>query len=191
MQLRGDPAGDVVVQESPYRARDQGANAGLDLVGVGAAARCVALRTAGPLPSSFQVDLRDGDDRSLRATVTDGRVLVEDTTDADDLPKPVAGVAAHLEPDGLVLSLPQAVKAPLAVALGVERNDLTYSDDATTPRATSRRCARPTSRAARPPRSHAALEALDHVVDRQRRDGGRGHRLHLDAGARGDAPRWR
>src|SRR3954453_17733302 len=34
---------------------------------------------------------------------------------------------------------------------------------------------------------HAALEALDHVVDGQRRDGRRGHGLHLHAGARGHA----
>jgi hypothetical protein len=141
---RGDPAGDVVVQESSYRARDQTANAGLDLVGAGAAGGCIALRTAGPLPASFQVDLRDGGDRSLRATVTAGRVLVEDTTNDDDLPKPVAGIAAHLDPDGLIVSLPQPLKAPVTLMLGVERNDLTYSDDATTARATSRRCARPT-----------------------------------------------
>jgi len=142
--LRGDPAGDVVVQESPYRARDQAANAGLDLVGAGAAGGCIALRTAGPLAASFQIDLRDGGDRSLRATVTAGRVLVEDTTNDDDLPKPMAAIAAHLDPDGLVLWLPQPLKAPVAITLGVERNDLTYSDDATTASATSRRCARPT-----------------------------------------------
>src|SRR5262249_21374254 len=117
--------------------------AGLDLVGVGAVGRCFALRTAAPLPASFQVDLR-GEDRSLRATVTDGGVLVEDTTNEDVLPKPVAGIAAHLEPTGLVLSLPQPLAAPAHVTLGVERDDLTYSDDATTPGATSRRCARPT-----------------------------------------------
>src|SRR5262245_49448956 len=33
--------------------------------------------------------------------------------------------------------------------------------------------------------AHAALHALDHVVEGQRRDGARGHRLHLDAGPRG------
>jgi hypothetical protein len=142
--LRGDRTGDVVVQESEFRARDQAANAGLDLVGAGAEGRCIALRTAGPLPASFQVDLRDGADRSLRATVTGGRVLVEDTTNDDDLPEPVPGIAAHVDPAGLVLSLAQPLKAPVTMALGVERNDLTYSDDATAPRASSRRCARPT-----------------------------------------------
>jgi hypothetical protein len=139
----GDPAGDVVVQESPYRARDQRANAGLDLVSVGVAGRCVALRTAAPLPASFEVDLRGGDDLELRATVADGHVLVEDTSDDDQFPKPLPGVAAHLDPDGLVLLLPQAVKAPATVMLSVERGDVTYSDDASR-RATSRRCARPT-----------------------------------------------
>src|SRR5919108_1439923 len=34
---------------------------------------------------------------------------------------------------------------------------------------------------------HPALEALDHVVDGQGGDRGGGHRLHLDAGAGGDA----
>lgn len=141
--LSGDPAGDVVVQESPFRARDQRANAGLDLAGVGVAGRCVALRTVGPLPAGFEVGLRGGDDLDLRATVADGHVLVEDTSDDDQFPKPLPGVAAHLDPDGLVLSLPQAVKAPATVTLSVERSDVTYSDEATR-RATSRRCARPT-----------------------------------------------
>jgi hypothetical protein len=139
-----DPAGDVVVQESAFRARDQAANAGLDLVGAGVAGRCVALRTAGALPASFEVRLRGADDRSLRATVTDGHVLLEDTTDDDELPQPVSGLAAHLDPDGLVLALPSAPSAPLRIELSVERAGVTYGDDATTPRATSRRCARPT-----------------------------------------------
>jgi hypothetical protein len=141
--LRGDPAGDVVVvQESPYRARDQRANAGLDLVGFGVAGGCVALRTAGPLPASFEVQL-GGDDRDLRVTVTAGRVLVEDVT-GDEPPKPVQGVAAHLDPYGLVLSLPFALAAPTRFTLEIERDQVSYGDDATTPRATTRRCARPT-----------------------------------------------
>src|ERR1700745_2633682 len=35
--------------------------------------------------------------------------------------------------------------------------------------------------------THAALDRLDHVVDGQARDRRRGQRLHLDAGAAGDA----
>jgi hypothetical protein len=142
-ELHSDPGGDVVVQESEFRARDQRANAGLDLVGVGVAGRCVALRMAGPLPASFQVDLRGGDHLALLATVADGHVVVEDTSDDDAYRKPVPGVAAHLDPDGLVLLLPRAVKAPATVMSMLERGDVTYSDDATR-RATSRRCARPT-----------------------------------------------
>ena len=142
--LRGDPSGDVVVEESEYRARDQAGNAGVDLVGAGLAGGCVALRTAGPLPASFEVNLRDADGRKVRVTVTNGRVLVEDITDEDVAPKPIRGVAAHLDPDGLVLALPRVLAPPLSVALSIERGEISYSDDATTTRATSRRCARPT-----------------------------------------------
>jgi hypothetical protein len=140
--LRVDPAGDVVVQESEDRARDQRANAGVDLVGFGVAGNCFALRTAAPLPATFEVQL-GGDDRDLRVTVTDGRVLVEDVS-GDELPKPVQGVAAHLDPDGLVLALPFALAAPTRITLEIERDDVSYGDSATAPRATTRRCARPT-----------------------------------------------
>jgi hypothetical protein len=127
----GDPAGDVAVEESPFRARDQRANAGLDLVAVGSASRCFALRTAGPLPARFELDLRGaGDDGEMKVTVADGRVLVEDTSDEDDLPHPLPGAAAHLDPDGLVVSLPQELKRPVDVALGVERDGVIYSDGA-------------------------------------------------------------
>jgi hypothetical protein len=128
--MAGDPASDVVVEESPYRARDQRANAGLDLVEVGAAGRCVALRTAGPLPARFAVDLRGGDNGELKVTVADGRVLVEDTSDEDQFPQPLPGAAAHLDPDGLVVSLPQALQRPVTVTLGLERDGVIYSDDA-------------------------------------------------------------
>ena len=57
--LGGDRAGDVVVQESDYRARDQVAHADVDLVGLGVSGGCVALRSAGPLPARFELHLRD------------------------------------------------------------------------------------------------------------------------------------
>jgi hypothetical protein len=126
----GDPAGDVVVEESPYRARDQRANAGLDLVALGVADRCVVLRTAGPLPAHFEVYLRGANDREMKVTVADGRVLVEDASDADELPQPLPGATAHLDPDGLVVSLPQPLQRPATVMLGVERDRVIYSDDA-------------------------------------------------------------
>jgi hypothetical protein len=129
--LGGDPTGDVVVQESELRARDQRANAGVDLVGIGMAGRCMALRAAGPLPATFQVDLGAADGRELKVTVAAGRVLVEDVTDEDFPPKPLQGAAAHLDPDGLALSLPQALKAPTRVMLSIERDEVSYSDDAT------------------------------------------------------------
>ncbi len=128
--LGGDPAGDVVVQESELRARDQRANAGVDLVGVGVAGRCMALRAAGPLPATFEVGLRAADGHELQVTVAGGRVLVEDVTDQDFPPKPLRGAAAHLDPDGLTVSLPQALKAPTRVMLSIERGEVSYSDDA-------------------------------------------------------------
>ena len=108
--LAGDPAGDVVVQESEFRARDQAAHAGVDLVGAGVAgalpgacARRVRCRRAST------VSLRDARNRALEVSVADGRVLVQDTTDEDAAPKPLPGAAAHLDPDGLVVALPVAL----------------------------------------------------------------------------------
>jgi hypothetical protein len=126
----GDPAGDVVVQESQYRARDQAARAGLDLVGAGVSGRCVALRTAGPLPASFDVHLRDERGHELEVTVVDGRILVEDVSDDDAGPKPIAGVAGHLDADGLVLALPFALSGTVDAMLSIEVGELSYSDDA-------------------------------------------------------------
>jgi hypothetical protein len=125
-----DPAGDVTVEESPFRARDQRANAGLDLVGVGLAGRCLVLRTAGPLLERFEIVLQGDDDGEMKVTVANGRVLVEDTSQEDDLPHPLPGTAAHLDADGLVLSLPQELRRPATVSLGVERDDVIYSDSA-------------------------------------------------------------
>ena len=127
---RGDPGGDVIVEESEFRARDQAAHAGVDLVGIGVSARCVALRAAGPLPASFEVHLRDERGHDLEVSVADGRVLVQDASDDDDGLKPIAGVAAHLDPDGLVLALPLTLAGTVDAVLGVEVGDLSYGDDA-------------------------------------------------------------
>jgi hypothetical protein len=127
---KGDRAGDVVVQESDFPARDQAAHAGVDLVGVGVSGRCVALRSAGPLPASFEVHLRDERQHELAVTVVDGRVLVQDASDDDTGPTPIGGVAAHLDADGLVLALPLALSGTVDAMLGIELGQLSYSDDA-------------------------------------------------------------
>ncbi len=129
--LAGDRAGDVVVQESEFRARDQAASAGVDLVGAGRAGGCLAVRSAGPLPGRFTVSLRDARNRALQVSATDGRVVVLDTTDEDAAPKPLPGAAAHLDPDGLVVALPVVAVGPSTVTLALERSEISYSDDAT------------------------------------------------------------
>ena len=155
--LAGDRTGDVVVQESEFRARDQAASAGVDLVGAGLAGGCLAVRSAGPLPARFTVSLLDARNRALEVSVAGGRVVVLDTTDDDAAPKPLPGAAAHLDPDGLVVALPVALSGTVKVALAIERSEISYGDDAPSRaarkrRAPSRRCARRTCSAAPPPR---------------------------------------
>jgi hypothetical protein len=128
--VAGDPAGDVVVQESEFRARDQAASAGVDLVGAGAAGRCLAVRSAGPLPARFTVSLLDARNRTLQVSVADGRVVVLDTTDEDVAPKPLPGAAAHLDPDGLVVALPVGLSGTVTVTLAIERSEISYGDSA-------------------------------------------------------------
>jgi hypothetical protein len=123
--LAGDRAGDVVVQESDERARDQAAHAGVDLLGVGVSGGCVALRSAAALPAHFDLVLSDARHNDLAVIVDDGRVLVEDEQSE---PTPVAGVTAHLDSDGLVLSLPFALTGTVSVTLGVELGQVSYSD---------------------------------------------------------------
>jgi len=119
-----------LVQESDYRARDQAAHADVDLVGLGVSGGCVALRSAGPLPASFDVHLRDDHGHELEATVANGRVLVQDAADVDAFPQPVRGVAAHLDADGLVLALPLALSGTVNAMLSAELAQVSYSDDA-------------------------------------------------------------
>src|SRR4051812_23364226 len=128
--LAADPPGDVVVQESEYRARDQAASAGVDLVGAGLSGGCLAVRTAGPLPLRFTLSLLDARNRTLEVSVTDGRAVVLDTTDEDAAPEPLPGGAAHLDPDGLVVALPAALSGTVRVTLAVERSEISYGDDA-------------------------------------------------------------
>jgi hypothetical protein len=130
----GDPAGDVVVQESDHRARDQSAHADVDLVGLGVSGGCVALRSAAALPTRFELHLRDAHAHELAVTVTDGRVLVQDASDADRGLEPIRGVTAHLDADGLVLALPLTLTGTVEAMLSVELGGVSYSDDA---RATS------------------------------------------------------
>jgi hypothetical protein len=127
--LAGDPPGDVVVQESDFRARDQAGNAGLDLVGAGLAGRCMTVRAAGPLPARFEVALLDARNRALEVRVADGRVVVQDTTD-DEPPKPLPGAAAHLDADGLVVALPVTLSGTVTVTLATERSGVSYGDSA-------------------------------------------------------------
>jgi hypothetical protein len=126
----GDPTGDVVVQESEFRARDQAAHAGQDLVGLGVSGACVALRSAGPLLARFEVHLRDARGHELAVTVADGHVLVQDASDEDNGLKPLAGASAHLDPDGLVLALPFALSGTVDAMLAIEVGELSYSDEA-------------------------------------------------------------
>src|SRR3954468_5064316 len=128
--LAADPPGDVVVQESDYRARDQAASAGVDLVGAGLSGGCLAVRTAGPLPARFTLSLLDARNRTLEVSVADGRAVVLDTTDEDAAPKPLPGGAAHLDPHGLVVALPAALSGTVRVTLAVERSEISYGDDA-------------------------------------------------------------
>jgi hypothetical protein len=125
----GDPSGDVVVQESDFRARDQAGNAGVDLVGAGLSGRCLVVRAAGPLPARFKVAMLDARNRALEVSVADGRVVVQDTTD-DEPPKPLPGAAAHLDADGLVVALPVTLSGTVNVTLGIERSEVSYGDDA-------------------------------------------------------------
>ena len=141
-----------MVQESDFRARDQVAHAGVDLVGLGVSGSCVALRSAGPLPARFEVHLRDDRRHERAITVADGRVLVQDAADEAAGLEPIRGVAAHLDADGLVLALPLTLSGTLDAMLSLEVDELSYSDDARVRSAPSRRCARRTCSAARPPR---------------------------------------
>jgi hypothetical protein len=56
--------------------------------------------------------------------------VVLDTADSDAAPKPLPGAAAHLDPDGLVVSLPVALTGAVSVTLGEERSDVGYGDEA-------------------------------------------------------------
>ena len=92
-----------------------------------AAWRCARPR---PLPAHFELHLRDDRAHDLAVTVTDGRVLVQDASDEDSGLKPIRGVAAHLDPDGLVLALPLTLAGTVEAMLSVELGGVSYSDDA-------------------------------------------------------------
>ena len=154
---KGDPGGDVVVQESRFRARDQAAHAGVDLVGAGVSAAawpCARPAAARELrgPPARRARARPGRHRRRRARARAGRLRRRRG------PKPIAGVAAHLDADGLRA---RAAARPLEHG----RRDARASSSASCPTATtrgsrapralrgpSRRCDRRTCSAAPPPR---------------------------------------
>ena len=76
------------------------------------------------------MSLLDARNRALEVSVADGRAVVLDTTDDDAGPKPLPGVAAHLDPDGLVVALPVALSGTVTVTLAIERSEISYGDDA-------------------------------------------------------------
>jgi hypothetical protein len=145
--LVSEPVGDVVVDGSYDRARDQSSHSDVDAVAFAAVGRCLVLQTTAALPSTFSVDLSDeGTGRAFDIKVTDGRTLVEETTDVNDGvdPKPLRGVVAHLGPDGLVLALPATLSGKVRIELSDERPGVAYGDVITSAPAPTRRCARPT-----------------------------------------------
>ncbi len=132
--LTADRAADVSIGDSANHARDQAAHGDVDVTGAGIAGGCLAITTAGPLPASFDVELYDERGRRLDVEVAGGRVVVvrpPGDDDGDPTPQPVAGVAAHLDPSGLVVALPPELTGTVTVTLGADREHLRYFDDAT------------------------------------------------------------
>ena len=132
--LAADPSGDVSIGDSANRARNQAAHADVDLVGTGVAGGCVAVASAGPLPARCELQLYDEKDNRFTVRVADGRVLVQSAgpdDGGDPTPVPVAGVAAHVDPAGLVVLLPSVLEGRVNLTLGADRGHLRYFDDAT------------------------------------------------------------
>jgi hypothetical protein len=132
--LVADRAGDVSIGDSAQHARSQGAHADVDVLGAGVSGGCVAVRSAGPLPARFELELYDDGEHRFDVRVTDGRVLVQSPAPddaADQTPVPVAGAAAHLDPAGLVVLLPSALAGHVTLTLAADRDHLRYFDDAT------------------------------------------------------------
>ena len=128
-----DPAGDAAIGDSENHARNQAAHADVDLVGAGVAGGCVAVRSAGPLPARFELELYDEKDHSLDVRVADGQVLVQRPApddQTDQTPVPVAVAAAHLDPTGLVFLLPSALVGRVSLTLSANRDHLHYFDEA-------------------------------------------------------------
>lgn len=134
--LEADPPGDVSIGDPGQHARSQAAHADVDVVGAGVAGRCLAVRSGAPLPARFDLEFYDAKGHAFDVGVADGRVLVQSPApdDSDDqTPVPVAGVAAHVDPTGLVVLLPSALADQVTLTLGVDRDHLRYFDDATVP----------------------------------------------------------
>lgn len=131
--LAPDPPGDASIGDSAQHARNQAAHADVDLLGAAVSGGCVAVRSAGPLPARFDLELYDDGDHRFDVRVADGRVLVQSPAPddaADQTPAPVAGAAAHLDQTGLVVLLPSALTGRVALTLAADRDHLRYFDDA-------------------------------------------------------------
>jgi hypothetical protein len=132
--LTADPAGDVSITDSANHARIQAAHGDVDLTGAGIAGGCVAITAAGALPASFDVELYDDRGRRLDVEVAAGRVVVvrpPGDDDRDPTPQPVSGIAAHLDPNGLVVAVPPELSGAVSFTLSADRDHERYFDEAT------------------------------------------------------------
>jgi len=120
-----DRPGDVNWNEGLDRARHQLDHLDVDLTSTGLTGPCFALRTAGPLPDDFSVQL----DQAAHVDVHHGRVIAyEHSSRSGEIDKPVNGVAASLSGNEFVLRLPAAPENVEDVMLigapqGVEYDD--------------------------------------------------------------------
>jgi hypothetical protein len=120
-----DRPGDVNWNEGLDRARHQLDHLDVDLTAIGLTGPCFVLRTAGPLPDDFSVQL----DQAAHVDVHHGRVIVyEHSSRSGEIDKPVNGVAASLSASEFVLRLPAAPENVEDVMLigspqGVEYDD--------------------------------------------------------------------
>lgn len=120
-----DKPADVNWNEGLERARHQLEHLDVDLTAIGLTGPCFVLRTAGPLPDDFSVQL----DQAAHVDVHHGRVIVyEHSSRSGEIDKPVGGVVASLSGNEFVLRLPAAPENVEDVMLigaphGVEYDD--------------------------------------------------------------------
>jgi hypothetical protein len=115
-----DDARDVLVNHDAP-ARDQSARAGLYLREVGSEGDCLVVRTAGALPSSFQLDLNE-----VLIEVDGGTVRVFDGQHDG----PLSGVVAYVNGNEFVIRLPDEVAAPpFQLSISTDPIVTEYDDD--------------------------------------------------------------